>query len=393
MARASTRTMLSLDRFAAIAGIHPLHFNQVELPNLEGNAQICGLPILQYSWQNADRVGREEIAQAIALAEDLICHHLGFKLLPTWEQEEIVAPHGRYTPLRTRWKYVISGGVEAKSLIDDAVAIVYSDADGDGYDETATITVSTTVEDSDEIAVYYPGQSGNDEYEIRPVTVSINTTTDVATITCKREQLVILSAQEDMLDTRSVDGQDDTKFLTTVDVYRRYNDPSNMGSIISFSGGCCATGCTQCQYASQAVCISVANARSGVVNVSPGTWDADDEHYDIAYLCTMASKVDLRYRAGSHHVSSKVRLVPEWERAITYYALTLLDRPLCRCNALSAFADHWRQDIASRGGGTGFVTSRALLDCPLGTTRGAINAWRLIQRDAVGESLADTVTR
>lgn len=391
MARASTKTMLSLDRFAAIVGIHPLHFNQVELPNLEGNAQICGLPILQYSWQNADRVGREEVAQAIAMAEDYICHNLGFKLLPTWEQDEITTPRGRYTPLRTRWKYVISGGVEGKSLIDDNVAITYSDSDSDGYEETATISFTTTVTDPDEIAVFYPDVDGDDAYEIRPITVAIDTDADLATVVCRREQLVILSAQEDMLDTRSVDGQDDSKFLTVVDVYRRYNDPSNMGSLISFSGGCCASGCSACQYTSSAVCLSVANARNGIVNISPGTWDEEDTTYIHANLCALVSKADLRYRAGASDARSKVKLKPEWERAVAYYALSFLDRPLCRCNSLSAFSDYWRQDIAKRE--FGFNASQALLNCPLGTTRGAINAWRLIQRDAVGESLADFVSR
>lgn len=385
MSRANTLTMLPLDRFAYAIGIHPLHFNQVFLSN--GAARLCGEPILQYSWQHADRVGREDIAQAIATAEDLICRHLGYKVLPQWEHEEISAPFGRYNPLRTRWKYVLGGGVRAKVLIDDDVAITYSDNDGDGYEETATVTVTTTVTDPEEVTVFYPEKDGDDAWQIRPTTVTIEA--GVATIKFARHQCVKEDFIESLIDPRGVDGEVDSNFLTEVDVYRIYNDPSQQVSIASF-GGCCDSGCINCESTTQGSIVSVANSRNGIVHIQPGAWNPATLSYDTVCFGGSPSRVVLDYRAGKGYRTSTVNVAPEWERAIAYFAITLLDRPLCKCQSLQVISGKWSEDLAQSSAGPGgssrFNVNDSVRNCPLGTTRGALNAWRLIQQEQVGEA-------
>ena len=64
MARAETLTKLPLDRWAQLMGINPMHFNGVFHP--DSPPTVCQQPWLQHPWQAADRLGREDIANAIA---------------------------------------------------------------------------------------------------------------------------------------------------------------------------------------------------------------------------------------------------------------------------------------------------------------------------------------
>ncbi|MDP2727535.1 MAG: hypothetical protein Q8P59_08310, partial [Dehalococcoidia bacterium] len=70
MGRANTRTMLPLDRWSYHLGMDPRHFNGLETSLRP--ARLCHQPTLQYAWQDSDRVGRDDIAQAIAQAESEI---------------------------------------------------------------------------------------------------------------------------------------------------------------------------------------------------------------------------------------------------------------------------------------------------------------------------------
>lgn len=402
MAIATTRTLLPLDRFAAICGIHPLHFNQVVVADI-APASVCDMPMIKYSWQDADRVGREEIAQAIADAENIIAQYTGFYPAPKWIADERLSwpqplwpeifnsnarnVRGHRQSLRTRFGHVISGGIEAKTLIDDADAIVYTDADGDGYDETATIVTPTTVTDPQEIAIYYPGKSGADEWEIRPITVSISGGN--ATIVCRREQLVIESLLE-ALDPSSVDGLTNGNFLTAVDVYRHWNDPSQQVQFMWEGCACDGSGCESCQHSTQYGCLLTRNYKLGFVVPSPATWNTTDLIWDEdTYSVTRApEQARIWYYAGYRDMklsNPNVRMNQEWERAVTYLALSMLDRPLCACRPLQAFVQHWSTDLAyntaTAATTSSFTLSRKVLDNPIGTTRGAVHAWQLIKKE------------
>lgn len=391
MATALTKTQLPLDTFAYHAQINPLHFNQVQLNNVLVS-KLCGLPILQYDWQLAQRIGREAIAQAVADAESKIEHELGFKLTAQWiagEQHSI--SYNQHPLIRADWKHVRYGGIEAWSLIDATVAVTYSDEDSDNYFETATMTVTTTVTDPEEIAVFYPGVDVDDideeGWEVRPIKVKI--TAGVATITCRREQLVKKSLLTEMFDPRAVEGDTAGNFLTEVSVFRHYNDPSQQFQFIS--DGTCCTSCQACGYSIQTGCLSVRDARTGMLLATAGDWNAETSTFTLACNCFgYPFKGKLYYRAGLGFKDYKLRMPPHWERAVTYYALTLLDRPLCECNSLAAFADVWRTDLALRSSSgaqsQSFSIGNRVVNCPLGTTRGALHAWDLIQKERVGEA-------
>ena len=398
MARAETITKLPLDTWARIMGINPLHFNQVEFGTPE---QACEETWVQHEWQKADRVGREAVGRAIAEAEADLENALHFHLLPTWDVDEwqkTVRPYdkelfnlnsadlrGYQQIVRPDWRYFITGGVEAKTLIDAAAAIVWSDADGDGYDETGTVTVATTVTDECEISAYYPAKAAADEWEIRPINVSI--VGGVATITFRRE-LCVLEALLESMDPSAVDGTVDASFLGTVDVYRHWNDPQTQALLQWENLGCeCgSTSCPICSNSTQTGCLNArGELRRGIVSYAPATWDAAEEDFVAAALAVSRQPdvVRLWYRSGFRDRRKgcpTLQMADQWARTVAYFAASKIDRPICECGAVQV--DKWTQDLAYEGGAeqlSRFQITERMLNNPFGTSAGALYAWKQVQ--------------
>ena len=410
MARANTPTKLSLDRWFALMGINPLHANQVRFDSADNS--LCSDIYFQYNWQTADHISREQLAQTIAETESDIESWLGYHMCPDWEVDEWRPSQRPYQPeyvnynagdvrgyrqtVRADWGYFISGGVKAQTLIEADAAIVYTDEDGDGYKETATVTVTTVAQDINEIAIFYPGMDGDEAWEIKNTQVSIAVPT--ATIVFRREQAVIPEKLEafDIEGAEAV-GDVDADFLTTVDVYRRYNDPQAQASFLweplasGMCGSCDGSGCTVCAYSTQTGCLILrGEPRQSLVGYWPATWDEDalDFSRDTWAVSRNPDIVRLYYYSGwrdknSHYVS---RLSSEWERTVAYMAAARLPRPPCDCSADTW--RYWREDLnLAKGSEDGLATYNPLLsrvglanplDNPFGSKRGELQAWRKI---------------
>lgn len=422
MARAETLTKLPLDRWFQIIGVNPLHGNGVYV-----NAPtVCAQPWLQFPYQAADRVGREDVAQAIAQAEADIEHFLGYRLVPRWETDEwrptvrpwrpelfnlsVTDVRGMAQTVQANWHHFISGGVRVQTPVAADSAIVYSDDDGDGYEEVATITPTVAAgQDPCELRVYLPVSNtmvltgGEDQWEIRPISVSVSGTT--ATIRFRREQLVKPELQLDLVPPaddshlRGVDGAVDGNFLTEVDVYRVYNDPQTQATFLWEPLGtgctsCTGTGCEVCAYATQTGCLTVrGDPRLSILSYRPATWDADEEQFDsVAWAVQRQPEiVRLYYYAGlrdKNLACPTVTMDREWERTVAYYAAALLDRPVCECNNVHAWVEHWRRDLAIKGE-EGLQISARDLDNPFGTRRGMVHASRRVTREdaAIGRAV------
>lgn len=421
MARASTRTLLPLDRWAAILGHDPLSFNQVI--TAAKPQTICAGPWKQWPWQESDKISREDVAQAIAEAERILADYVGYTLLPTWVADErrgTIQPgmpgllnlsgrnlSGFRNTVQLARGHYISGGVEAKAVIEAGATITYTDEDGDDYFETATVTVNTTVTDVCEIAVYYPGESGRDAWEVRPLR-SVTITAGVATIVMWRHQLVLPDLMEALV-PEAVDGDNAANFLEDVDVYRHYTDPQQqvqfLWSPIPYWGscGCGDSACVACTIASQFGCLVGNDYRLGLVHYQPATWDAAAGGFVTAGYAAprQPDRLRLWYRAGYQDMAQDcpaLQMEGTWERAVAYLSLTLLDRNLCGCSNLESLAEHYREDLAlasstpaeSRSYRVSGTAARAsILDNPFGTTRGAVYAWT--RANAEGRKLGRAV--
>ena len=394
-------------------GVNPLHVNGVFLP--DNPPTVCEQPWLQWAWQTADRVGREELSRAIAQAEADIEKYLGYRLIPTWEEDEwqeTVRPmrrdlfnltstniRGFAQTVKANWGHMVTGGVRANELIAVESPIAYTDVDGDSYAELATVSVTVAAgQDPCDIRIYFPIShamvlaDAEDQWEIRPIEVSISGTT--ATIRFRREQAVLPDLQLDVIPPaddshlRGVDGSVNGNFLTAVDVYRVYNDPQTqvlmMWEALGIGcGNCNGSGCSQCEYSTQTGCFTArGDIKQSLIGYRPATWNAADLNFDTAALAVARQPdiVRLWYYAGLREKSlacSTVEMTGEWARTVAYYAAAILDRQVCACENVHSNIEYWQDDRAIRGA-EGLNIPTRNLDNPFGTRRGAMYAWKRV---------------
>jgi len=424
MARASIRTRLPLDTWAAILGIDPRHFNQIT--TAAKVATVCSTVWKQFAWQENDQVGREDVAEAIQQAERLIEDYVGYNLLPAWAVDERVtvtkaaipevinvslrnARHYSMT-FKARRGHIISGGIQAKDLIEAGAAVVYTDPDADGYPETATITVATTVTDPEEIALFVPGEGGHDDFELRPLIDpasrrrSVSIAGGVATIVMQRELLV----DQDLwnaLDPEAVDGDVDANFLATVDVYRRRNDPQTQVTLMwspreGDSCNCSDSTCPTCAHSTQVGCLIAYDFRQGIWSFRPGTFSETTNSFTATEAAVGRNPDHLRvwYRSGLQDEAQDaptLEMDPVWARAVTYLSLTFLTRPLCGCNNIQNLAKRMTEDlalvVATPAASQSFRINDRILNNPWGTMRGAAYAWQVANSQSdrrIGQAVA-----
>ena len=398
MARSNIKTWLPLDEWARIIGLSPLAFNQ--LTPLSNN-NVCGDIFFQSDWQHSDRVGRDTIAQAIQDAEQEMAREAGFNLMPDWTVAERLTYPSPVVPevfgvgvnVRFRLKsvelnkaYVHYGGVRTKTLIQAGAAVVRTDADTDGYAETVTVTVATSVTDKNEIHVYYPAQSGDDGWEIRPIKVRFSGGN--AIITFKSWQIAAAN-QQDALDPSPLDHDAAGSYETTVDVYRVYNDISTQVQFLwEDDPDCCGT-CVACELGTQAGCFHVRDQRLGFVVPAPGTYDSSTGDFTSQEWTPCREPDQIRFWYVSGYLDNNLErpyseLSDYWKTAIAYFAASKFERPVCGCSNVNQFIDKWRRDSAfSSQEEGGFTVTAEIAANRLGTSMGALYAWRKINQNGV----------
>lgn len=367
-----------------------MHSNQVYHDEVAPTEQPCNQVLLQHNWQMDDGVSREEIATAIATAEEDLENFLGYPTAPRFYDHTVQAERSYRVGRWPAWAlfnlpkgYVWSGGVLGKTLLDTP-NITYSDQDTDTYNETATVVVTMDgLPDASEIMVFYPGKDADPTWQIRPITISISG--DTATITFKREQCVREALQE-QYNSEPVDGADDANFLTAVDVYRIYTDTSAQ-AVLFFQNGCAScnfagdTDCALCSYSESEGCIEIVNNRQGMVTVNPGTYDGVWT-YAAPDSCGTLRKVRLRYLAGAL-LDSTYKMQTRFEICVARLAMTKLERPICTCESIQNAFEYWTTDLAlsvSEGGSSSIRgISPANLECPFGTTRAGIWVYNFLK--------------
>jgi len=401
MARASIPTKLALDEFAMIIGLSPLSFNGFSSTLFPNN--VCGDVFFQWDYQHSDRIGRETIAQAINQAEMDIEAEAGFYLMPSWTVAErlnyprpgipgVFGLDGRNTrglfkSVESRKGHIISGGIREKTLLERASAITRTDVDGDGYSETATVTTAVTFTDINEVRIYYTGEGGDDAYEIRPVTVTISG--GFATIKFKSWQVPVLGKLEQM-DAPVLDADDVANYETTVDVYRVRNDPSTQLQFMweNSDSNCCGS-CTACQFGTQAGCFHLRDQRRGVMVPAPGTWNSNTLSFDGAEfsVCRDPDQVRLWYYSGYQDGTVKrpyAEMSNYWKFAVAVFAVSKFERAVCGCSNINQFVEKSRRDAAYESMNEGgFKVTAELMGNKLGTSMGAIYAYRQIHRNGI----------
>lgn len=406
MARASIRTILSLDKYAKIMGINPVFFNggsQIQLAdgrvlfNMD-NAQNDIWP--QYSWQNVDQVSREDLAAIIDVCEKQIIDYLGFSPAPIWREIERHEFPTHYRPeysgypnrygvdgnnimIKPNLSHFISGGVRATTLIESDVNVVYTDPDGDGWDELATVVVVVPAgSDVKEVRIYYPGHLGVEEYEIRdPVTKWIAGNTLTATypsyVMVSPDLYEVFPTNDD--DGKFIDLTDPTVFIRLVDVYREYNDTTanhvTFYTVDTANGSVAESGGFIYTLGSQ-----------DYIKVAEGSYDAVTGAWSRGYsLCTYSDYVDLWYYSGMRSVYSNLKSTDDYlprdiATAIAYMATARLERVFYANNNATSLAADLREDLAHTEKDDGYRYIPRDIDNPFGTRVGEYKAWMAISK-------------
>jgi hypothetical protein len=240
-------------------------------------------------WNKSER---DNVAHFLKEAQDEIENVTRYHLIPTWITAE---GHDYGYPLLAEWTRLIEAGIEASTTISSGEAVDHTD------DPAVIGPVATTVTDTDEIVIYYPGT----EVIIHPSDITI--AAGNVTIEIPRCRLQTEDAQSETGGTDYNDTALGGPFLQTVDVVRVYNDDSTQATLV-WSHGTTSTGCPQCSGDTRDACIVLLNAKIGKLDVTPatysgGTWTGQSwECY-----CHYPDRVELNYRGGLTTLTRQAR--------------------------------------------------------------------------------------
>ena len=421
MARARTQTLLSLDGFARELGINPLHFNggvtpSLDVPVFEGGG--CSDIWPQHAWQDADRVSREHLARKIHNAEIEIANLVGFFPAPIWIEQEVhnyprpypregygngTNVRGSVKGIKTDYGKYISGGrrnfIEVGEATVAGLELAYTDDDGDDFYETATITleIPAGVPASPEACnfkVFFDGQA-DPEWEIRyPNTFEI--VGDDIVLTFDSWLFIDPDEQEGYPTAEGFSGIDVStinNFVDTVDVYYVYNDMAQASAQFIWESGsslscdiCGGLGCEACAMVTQDGCVQASMMEDGIVRPTPGTYDEDDEIWDITSFTENVEPdmVKLWYYSGEQSqefVKGRTcdPLSRFWADLIAVLVCSRLKRNLCDCPSIKNTVEYWQKDLAKLETNVSYFQNDDIQNSPFGTTRGEVYAWKKIQ--------------
>lgn len=408
-------TWLSLTRYAKIMGIAPAHFfgaqSQYAFPILGG----CDTVWPRHNWQFNGVASREELTREILQAETEIAEVLGFSLAPTFRLNEMhmypqhwnrgsfpsggVDVRGARKRLNIKDGRLISGGVRGTTKIGTATttggSIAYTDEDGDGFPETVTVTLPTSLTNPCEIKAFITDTNADPDWEIRPAkSVSISG----GNVTLVFNSWLFINPD---IDAKYPDGEGFrainistlANFIDSVDIYRVYVDNTQVSARFFWerSGACTncnGTGCDACSLAYQDGCTYVGNVEEGIVVPVPATYDANEQEWKRTNWSVSRDpdQVRISYYAGDisqGFLSGRTcdPLKDKYARAIAWIATARLDKPPCSCPEVNQNFETLREDLSAFGGErVAHFLSPRLLDNPFGTRRGEIMAWNLIGR-------------
>jgi len=417
MAVAEYPTLLSLDRYARIMGINPVHFNGAAGSDLFAIKAGCSDVWFQKSYMLSDRVARDDIALAISNAEQEIADYLGYWPAPQWMVREVhkqarfhrpeyfargLNVRGDLKSLELKYGKVIAPGQRAVTFIGqatEAVELIWSDPDGDSFDELATITLPcalTTDEERQQIKVYFEDQS-TPEWEIRPLK-SVTFTGGNVVIEIDFWMLID-PAQQDaypvMAAPTALNIQTATIYVDTVDVYQEYVDDTAQSAEFYWEPrvttlpcpSCGYTGCLACTLTTQNGCIHVRDVDRGIAVPQPATYDRTLGWTGDAWaMCYEPDIVKVWYYAGemsrgflNYHDLDP--LSTSMAEAIAWLATARVERNFCSCANLNALVTMLRKETAvTFPDGPNYIMTDEERANPFGTRMGEIMAWRRLRR-------------
>jgi len=338
-------TAVKLARYAQILGYSECQVYGVNNPD-DTDFQCTNIWL---KWQ------RDRAIKYLSEAQEEIEQVVGFPLEARW----ITDDRRRYgNPVQSKFKKVIEAGVVASFDISLGEAVDHT------ADPAVIGPVGTTVTDENEIKVFYPSAQTDGEVEVHPSDIDIDTVAGTVTIYIPRCRMVLASLVDNNED--GVDYNTLTNFLQTVDIKRKYNDPSTNAELIWPNNcGCGISSCVTCGETTQDACMRILHEELGLWSVLPASY-SNGWSVAAASCCRGAPQyVKLNYRAGFGTLTKQA------EDAIVRLSNVKMPEQPCGCELAQRL---WREDREKPD-----PTTVPRLNNPFGITNGAWVAWKYSQ--------------
>lgn len=404
--------LLPLYSFFEAIAYHPFHAFGIGGTGSLRPTSECNDIVKRYAWQATAAAGHQNVEQAIERAETKLRNWLGFSVAPHYVVETLpwrggASPDGRWPTIQATEGETRAVGVETLVAISANAAVTYTDVDGDGIDDTFTVTAATSVTDASQIAVYFSSAdrfSGwgattalSSRWRVLPVQITISG--GVVTVRGPRQLCVRPVLYEGITNVGASGLAPDVSanFVTTLDIYQRYTGVD--GTTTATSQGvitwetrpchgwwCCCSGCTDSSTDPAATATAVArvgirDARTGLLTPFEAAYDSASATWAAAPLCDWPDRVTLRYLAG-YPLGSDGQMQEPFRTIVARMAAAELAQYLCGCETANRELHRYQFDLARSAGANdeayGAVSANDL-DNPFGTRRGQVEAWKAVR--------------
>jgi hypothetical protein len=412
--------IMPVESFRDFYGMHPFHSWQLSNATYPASSD-CDDIVYQYGWQANDSMGRKDIRVAIDTAENRLREFLGYSVAPHYVVETLpverffdsklnrltyTGADGRWLALKLGEGKVIKVGVETRTLIGAVTtaggSLVFSDADGDGINDTFTATIATTVTDVTQIEVMFVAadrmsKPAGDDWTIKPVTVTLSGGN--AIIVGRMWQIVRPALYESAI-TR--DPSTVANFAASLEVYRHYCDPT--GTTVDtaqakliwetrpYPGWASCFGCGSPNILTQdtdpatvayAIArVGIRDAENGLVSIGEAVYDTTQAIWGSVSMSNARppDRIEIRYLAGDTP-DAMGGMSQKWIEIVSRFAAAELNKRVCAC--VGANRAVYNQQIDRAFGGDArvekFMMSQNDQNCPFGTREGQISSWRSVR--------------
>lgn len=386
-------------------GYNPWHFWGM-IPQQSPITSKCNGLVYKYPWQGADFSGRLEVIRAIETAESRLREWLGYDVapryssalldLPTYYEADLAryggaSPVGLGASIKYPYGHLITLGTEVLTLLESDVSVVTEDRDGDGLEETFSVTFSTDILDVSQFALFFNVDDRNgdgplDEYEVRPFTRVIM---EAGEVTIEGGAwLLVRPIRYEGFNTYGLNPEDVGVLAATLDVYLRTTACENQVNLIwnstehpCFSlepcpdveaGAGSTTGLVTIQHAE----IGLLSSQYTVFNTNTNSWCSGT--LDICQPFPQWMRVNA---LAGYRADAMGRMSRQWQEIVARLASAELVRVISGCEHACREIQRWQFDVSRAAGANDeqYAVSQEDLANPIGTRMGQVYAWRQVR--------------